>query len=557
MDRIKQQIEHVRQQLAGLTASQKMLVGTLVAVSAVTIAWWVGQAANGDTVALLEQPMTPDQIGEVRRHLAAGGIEFEVVGDAVHVEESRRSEALALLSYERALPADTTKHFDAALGTIGSFDSLKKTDLTILNARQNTLAAAMRGWPGVRHVTVSVSDEYRRQMGQDLMPKASVSMTLNGGADARKLAESAAQLVSGAFQRLDPSAVKVIANGSLVRLDDEEAGGIGGKVLDLRRENERYHADRLLSHFSYIPGLSVTVTVDVNDRVTRTTENRLDPDTKVSLAIETETEADVVEDGDPFAGGEAGFNANVGLSAAGGGGGGSSKTADRERTRNVVDYARTHEVSYREAGKGRPVGCSMSVPLSWVRGEWQRRTGSDAPPALADLRDYESERLANLAQTVGGMLDGIDPAKIHVVSYADADFSLTGPITLAADAAADDGPSMIGTLARDHGRTAAVVALAGVALFLVTSLAKKGVTIGGGATTSVALATDTDAYADAMRLLGEAPPVEARSPEAMMIGREVADEQIQAGQMVEQVQTLVKENPDAAAALVKRWLNAG
>ena len=36
---------------------------------------------------------------------------------------------------------------------------------------------------------------------------------------------------------------------------------------------------------------------------------------------------------------------------------------------------------------------------------------------------------------------------------------------------------------------------------------------------------------------------------------EVDDNAIKAQQMVEQVSTMVKENPDAAANLVKRWLN--
>ena len=42
-----------------------------------------------------------------------------------------------------------------------------------------------------------------------------------------------------------------------------------------------------------------------------------------------------------------------------------------------------------------------------------------------------------------------------------------------------------------------------------------------------------------------------------MTAQEIGDEAVQAGQMLEQVQTLVKENPDAAAALVRRWLNVG
>jgi len=42
-----------------------------------------------------------------------------------------------------------------------------------------------------------------------------------------------------------------------------------------------------------------------------------------------------------------------------------------------------------------------------------------------------------------------------------------------------------------------------------------------------------------------------QSMEAM----EVDDESIRAEQMISQVSTMVKENPDGAASLVKRWLN--
>jgi flagellar biosynthesis/type III secretory pathway M-ring protein FliF/YscJ len=38
-------------------------------------------------------------------------------------------------------------------------------------------------------------------------------------------------------------------------------------------------------------------------------------------------------------------------------------------------------------------------------------------------------------------------------------------------------------------------------------------------------------------------------------GMELDEDSVKAQQMVEQVSTMVKENPDGAANLVKRWLN--
>jgi flagellar biosynthesis/type III secretory pathway M-ring protein FliF/YscJ len=43
--------------------------------------------------------------------------------------------------------------------------------------------------------------------------------------------------------------------------------------------------------------------------------------------------------------------------------------------------------------------------------------------------------------------------------------------------------------------------------------------------------------------------------DAMLDGMELDEDAVKAHQMVEQVSTMVKEDPDAAANLVKRWLN--
>ena len=43
--------------------------------------------------------------------------------------------------------------------------------------------------------------------------------------------------------------------------------------------------------------------------------------------------------------------------------------------------------------------------------------------------------------------------------------------------------------------------------------------------------------------------------DSMLDGMELDEDAVRAQQMLEQVSTLVEENPDAAATLVKRWLN--
>ncbi len=54
---------------------------------------------------------------------------------------------------------------------------------------------------------------------------------------------------------------------------------------------------------------------------------------------------------------------------------------------------------------------------------------------------------------------------------------------------------------------------------------------------------------------GEAVAGEAGSGNTMLDGMELDEEAVRTQQMLDQVSTLVTDNPDAAASLVKRWLN--
>ena len=60
------------------------------------------------------------------------------------VAASQRQEALAMLTYERMMPADTTNHFEKAIGQMGSFDSRQKIDTVQVNAIQNELSGILR-----------------------------------------------------------------------------------------------------------------------------------------------------------------------------------------------------------------------------------------------------------------------------------------------------------------------------------------------------------------------------------------------------------------------------
>lgn len=145
-----------------------------------------------------------------------------------------------------------------------------------------------------------------------------------------------------------------------------------------------------------------------------------------------------------------------------------------------------------------------------------------------------------------------------VVTYADEGLLVgdAGEAVAAVEAAAGALDGVAG-MVDQFGRPAAVIGLAVAALVLVSSLARRG---GAPVATSQSLGDfDPADFAALTRSRPSNPDddiTDATAADALLVGQEVAEEHLQAGQMVDQVQTLVKENPEAAAGLIKRWINA-
>ncbi len=567
MDRVKQQLEQLRGQLSGLTPSQRMLVGTLLAVIAVTVVWWVRHAADGEMMALLDQPLTADQAGVIRQHLRGEGIEFQEVDGKIMVPATRHAEAMGVVSFNRALPSDTTQHFAKALGQIGSFDPRAKIDGTLLHARERSLAATIGRWPGVRQVEVHLNANYKRQIGGDILPTAGVNVTSDGSLDDRsRVADAAAKMIAGAIPMLKPSAVTVIIDGMAVDTNSDDGLAGGSRLLALKEQAEQAWEQRLRQHYQYVPQLYVTVNVEVDDQVKRSTATTIDPESKLIVPLETRTESDTTESASADAGGEGGFvpNAVLGMSATAVAAGGGSTSRDVEETTNHVEVGRTRMETFSKGGQARPVSCSLSLPLSYVTQQWQGRNPSAGEPAVEVLRAYEQEVIASFKQTVAALLNLPSDAGVMVNTYADAGgvtsqaAGMLGADGLPIAATSAEGGAGISRLVTDYGRPAAVLTLAAVALFLVSSAVKKSVPATSVPATPSAAELAAWGGGDGVQLVGadEGIAGEAGGADPLLVGQEIAEEQLQAGQMVEQVQSLVKENPDAAAALVRRWINA-
>ncbi len=104
-------------------------------------------------------------------------------------------------------------------------------------------------------------------------------------------------------------------------------------------------------------------------------------------------------------------------------------------------------------------------------------------------------------------------------------------------------------MAGSYGKEVAVGVLALVSLFMMGMMVRKSGT---------AMPTIPAHLLEEPELPKQEEKIEGVSESmSALFAQEMDEDAVEAKQMVEQVAGLVKDNPDAAANLVKRWLKAG
>jgi flagellar biosynthesis/type III secretory pathway M-ring protein FliF/YscJ len=162
MDALKAQFERIRQQLAALTATQKMLVAALVALMVLTVLYWGRYAGNAEMVPVLDQTLTDDDIGPIDQQLKLSGVPHTVTTDGkILVPADRQSEVLAALMFARVLPQDTHSAFETMSKQINPFSSNSQMDMAYSEATASELSSIISRFPGVSNARVIINCKER------------------------------------------------------------------------------------------------------------------------------------------------------------------------------------------------------------------------------------------------------------------------------------------------------------------------------------------------------------------------------------------------------------
>ncbi len=551
MDFIRNQVERIQQQLAGLTPSQRMLAGSLVVIMAMTVYWWARYAGQTEMKPLFDQTMSSEEVAAMTTALRVAGVQSTVAGGKILVSTEDEIKAWSVLSYGQLLPRDTRSSFEDMLKSTSPFDPPSRTNEIMNEHRQNRLAAMIRQYPGVAGAMVLI-DAKRERGPNGVEPSATVSLTMKRGeSGSPQLVTAAADLVSGAVAGLQRGRVKVIVNGvSYPVRNRDEASPVAGsdEILANVQKSEAYYHEKLSKHFRFIDGAHFSVSVTPNIKRTVGRKHTVDAKNVVSKPVSENTSTEESRSG-ARGGGEPGAVPNAPLT----GGGqspaaeGGSSTNESNKTDYMVAHGYEDVETIHPGGEMSVTGAAIHVPRSYYVRAYQLKTNTDKEPDPTALETFVKDELRGLVKGARSCL-GLPAANDESV-VADIFWDLlpvAGGSVAASPAAA--ATSSITLAFTDHAKELALGVLALISLFMVSNIVKKS------APTPVVAAKLP--VVDTQPLDTREPPIgEAVEGNAALEAVELNDDEARGHQMQKQVAELVSTDPETAASLVKRWLN--
>ncbi len=541
MDFFKTQLDRIQQQLSGLSSSQKMLTASLVAIMVMTLLWWGRYAGQAEMEPVLNQTLSEDDLTRIGSSLSSKGIDYKVVDGKVLVPAERKFQVLAELGFSQTLPRNTTAGFDEIIEKIKPWAPATERDAMYNHAREMTLADVIGRFPNVAQAKVMINPTRERHFGGNVEPSASIMIETRDSMPAgKKLVEAAADMVVGAVAGLSKTHVKVAVNGSAQRVSSPEGGGIegGDELMDLVARNERRFEEKIANQFNYISGFLVSVTVKINTQTLESESTEYDKEKTFNKELKTSSHTS--ETSTPSQSGEPGINSNSGMEVTAIPASGTVNTESQETSEYEILPSKTHKAIKDIPGAASAIAAAVRVPRAYFITVLKNADGKDPDKAAVD--QLIATELPKIREAVKSCTALKSDSDVSVDTYSDV-----MPMLVATAAIPSSGTALTSSLA---GRTKEIAlgALAVISLFMVSMMVRKG-------TPAPIVAAPVVAMATPVLEGGEAVAGEVGSGSTLLGGMELDDDAVRTQQMLDQVSTMVGDNPDGAANVVKRWLN--
>ncbi|QDU26973.1 flagellar MS-ring protein [Anatilimnocola aggregata] len=538
-----------------MTPGTRVAAGLLLAVIVVSLVYlFQYEVGGGDEYLLDGRAFSGAELTAIEAAFAKAGLGQSVVsGNQIRIPRGQKQRYLGAMAESDALPADFSLHMTKATDSDNPFSSTRSLEMRRSNAKQKELALIISRMRGIESATVQFDEEQQGGLSRQKKKTAMVAVQTLGSPLSEEQVKAIRNVVSSAYVGLDRQNVTITDIASHHTYGGpSSAGGFSEDdsiYASHKSKFEREWQRKIYDQLAMIPGVIVGVNVELNPELAHNTSLiKLDPKPITVQSQESSREMTATQ---PSIGGRPGAESNgvggnrpIAVNAAGGGGQ-SQTTESRSETRNLPGHEQTLITKVPLAPA--QVTASIEIPASYYVKVWkERRSVGQAPaePDAVSLANIENETRKRIEETVRNLLPPVAQGTNPYPHITVSTFTDLAAAPIVPPSVADNALGWLG----DNWRTLAMLVIGLMSLMMMRSMlnskAVSGPEVAGGAAT--AAANQHDGGADDLDDV-EASNGPTTSPRLKRFNPS-------GGNLKEELQVLVKEDPDAAANILRTWI---
>lgn len=566
MDQIRRVLATIRTYLADLSASQKLLIGSLAVITVMALFLVSQYAARPDMVTLLEGA-DAGSLSRAERVLRTSGMSPRVDGSNLLVASSQQDLAVARLAEQRALPADQSEILFNNMLEKGSWRySREQNEQLYTIALQNQLARTIGEFSTVSRASVVLDVPSPNGLGaRSRRPTAAVTVWTSSGSLAQHTVDAVAELVAGARAGLEVESVKVVDGSTGRPMRPSSAADLAASnQFEQAMKLEHETREKLLDLLGFIPGVQVAVSAQVD--VTRHNSQITSylPEGRGTLnLIERETGKTETQQQAERRSGEAGGRSNQTADINRGGSTGSSfETSDDESSFQAFPGVTVEQVED-PRGMATHLAVSINVPRGFVASQIVKAAGDGEEPE-APTEDEVQAKFPEIERTVRELViphvrtmtssqglseDQIDAQVSVAMIPVDVPFAAGAPASAGLFGSGGGSEGFLG-FGRGLIDKVVLIALALFSMFLMLSMVRK-------ASRHIELPSAEELVGIPKALQADSDLIgEAEEGDTVMQGIELGSDELENQKLLEQIGELVEAEPATAAGLLQRWIRS-
>lgn len=245
----------------------------------------MSRMVTAPSMTLLYAGLENGAAGDVVTALEQRGAAFEIRGGSIFVDSKQRDQLRMTLASE-GLPANSSGGYELLDSLSGFGTTSQMFDAAYWRAKEGELARTITASSQFTMARVHIATTGSNPFQRGVTPKASVSVTSNGGDVSAQQAKAIRYLVASAVAGLAAEDVAVIdSKGTLIGAGDDAVPAAGAED---KAQVLKDRVERLLEARVGFGNAIVEVSVDTVTESEAIRERRFDPENRVAISTDTE-----------------------------------------------------------------------------------------------------------------------------------------------------------------------------------------------------------------------------------------------------------------------------